>query len=93
MKYPTPHPFLEAKTLKASSCWEHVGGITPLVTSDLGHKNSNHVTHPEITGNYIQWCSTQVRSTSLQARNYGIKTEGCDVRRKEQTFTNISQTM
>ena len=56
MTYSTLHPFLDAKTSKASSCWEHAGGITPLVTLNLGQENSKHVILPEIIGNCVQWC-------------------------------------
>lgn len=89
----TLHPFLDAKTSKASSCWEHAGEITPFVTLDLGQENSKHVTLPQITGNCVQWCWTQGRSTNLQARNCGIKAEGFDAWRKERMFRNITQTM
>lgn len=92
MMYPAPHAFLDAKTLKASSCWECAGGITLHVTLDLGQENSKYMTPPEITGNCAQWCWTWGRSTNLWARNCGIKAEGFDVWRKK-TFTNISQTM
>lgn len=36
MTYLTLHPFQDAKTSKASSCWKHTEGITPLVTLGQG---------------------------------------------------------